>query len=90
MCLAFFRKVIYLMKLLNLTNIEGFFNVVEACKGAVYITSPQGDRLNLKSSLTKYIILTDLFSNARINELELETEYKEDAVKFYDFMVRGD
>lgn len=78
------------MKLLNLTNIEGFFDVVEACRGNVYLISPQGDRFNLKSTLCKYVAFADLLSRASIDELELECEKQEDNAKFLDFMIRGD
>lgn len=75
------------MKLYNITNIDRFFEIVDACRGNVYITSPEGDKFNLKSSLTKYIAFANLLPEATLAELELEVEYPEDAQSFIKFMM---
>jgi len=53
----------------------------------VYITSPQGDKFNLKSSLTKYVAFANLLSEAAVAELELEVENAEDGQRFIKFMM---
>ena len=68
------------MKLFNVKDTEEFFKVVDQCKGTVEMVSSQGDRLNLKSQLTKYITITNLFSDeSMIKELELVAYDPEDA-----------
>ena len=60
------------MKIYNVENPVKFLEVVQQCKGTVELISKQGDRLNLKSELTKYIALSKLFTdNTLINEMEL-------------------
>ena len=39
------------MKVQNITDVEGFFKVVDSCKGRVELVTGEGDRLNLKSKL---------------------------------------
>ena len=39
------------MKVQNITDIEGFFKVVDSCEGKVELVTGEGDRLNLKSKL---------------------------------------
>ncbi len=39
-------------------NIAEFLHTVDLCKGAVLFETPEGDRLNLKSQLSKYLFLT--------------------------------
>ena len=75
------------MKLYNLKDINGFFDIVNTCKGKVFIVSSEGDRLNLKSTLTQYIAFSNLFSNPDIAELELEVENSDDIKRFLDFMI---
>ena len=37
------------MKLQNITDVKGFFDVVNECKGTVELVTADGDVLNLKS-----------------------------------------
>ena len=43
------------MKVQNITDIEAFFKVVDACQGRVELVTGEGDRLNLKSKLSQYV-----------------------------------
>ena len=51
------------MKVQNITDIEGFFKVVDSCEGRVELVTGEGDRLNLKSKLSQYVSLTEEFRN---------------------------
>ena len=46
------------MKVQNITDIEGFFKVVDSCEGKVELVTGEGDRLNLKSKLSQYVSTT--------------------------------
>lgn len=60
------------MKLYKIDNVDEFMGIVDQCKGTVELVSKEGDRLNLKSQLTKFVTVTELFHNeSLINELEL-------------------
>ena len=87
MCLVIYTKGKNILKLYNITDIDKFFQVVDSCSGNVYITSPQGDKFNLKSSLTKYVAFANLLSEAAVAELELEVENAEDGQRFIKFMM---
>ncbi|MEY8391781.1 polya polymerase [Lachnospiraceae bacterium] len=79
------------MKLYNINSPEEFFKVVDQCKGTVELVSTQGDRLNLKSQLTKYITITSLFSDESIiSELELVAYDPEDATLLMEYMFSKD
>ena len=77
------------MKVQNITNIEGFFSVVDSCKGKVELVTGEGDRLNLKSKLCQYVSMANIFSGGEIPELEIIAYEKEDIDKFIKFMVAG-
>ena len=44
------------MTFTNITNVDKFFDTVDKCEGRVELVTEQGDRFNLKSTLTKYVI----------------------------------
>ena len=77
------------MKVQNITDIEKFFEVVDNCKGKVELVTGEGDRLNLKSKLSQYVSLANIFSNGEIPELEIIAHEQEDIDKLVAFMVNG-
>ena len=77
------------MKVQNITDVEGFFKVVDSCKGRVELVTGEGDRLNLKSKLSQYVSLANIFSNGEIPELEIIAYEKEDIDKLLSFMING-
>ena len=68
---------------------EGFFKVVDSCKGRVELVTGEGDRLNLKSKLSQYVSMANIFSNGEIPELEVIAYEKEDTDKLIQFMIDG-
>ena len=77
------------MKVQNITDVEGFFKVVDSCKGRVELLTGEGDRLNLKSKLSEYVSMANIFSNGEIPELEVIAYEKEDTDKLIQFMIDG-
>ena len=75
------------MKVTNISNIEGFFKVVDSCSGKVELVTGEGDRLNLKSKLCQYVSMANIFSNGEIPELEIIAYEKEDIDKLIAFMM---
>ncbi|NLZ83673.1 MAG: polya polymerase [Clostridiales bacterium] len=77
------------MKIMNITDINGFFKVVDACEGKVELVTGEGDRLNLKSKLSQYVALANVFSDGKIDELEIVAYEQEDIKRLIDFMYKG-
>lgn len=77
------------MKVQNITNIEKFFDVVDSCEGKVELVTGEGDRLNLKSKLSQYVSMANIFSNGEIPELEIIAYEPADTKKLIDFMING-
>ena len=75
------------MKVKNITNIQKFFQVVDSCTGKVELVTGEGDRLNLKSKLSQYVSLANIFSDGTIEELEVIAYEPEDITKLVDFMM---
>ena len=77
------------MKVSNIKDIDKFFDVVDSCKGRVELVTGEGDRLNLKSKLSQYVSMANIFSNGEIPELEVIAYEKEDTDKLIQFMMDG-
>ena len=78
------------MKVTNVTDIDGFFKMIDSCKGKVELVTGEGDCINLKSKLSQFVALAKVFSSNEIPELELVAYDKEDGTRIMDFMMRQD
>ena len=77
------------MKVTHITDIDKFFEVIDSCKGRVELVTGEGDRLNLKSKLSQYVSMANIFSNGEIPELEIVAHEPEDIDKLVKFMLLG-
>ncbi len=76
------------MKLQNVKDPEKLFKVIDSCSGKVELVTGEGDRLNLKSKLSQYISLANIFSvKEEIPEMELVAYDPNDVKKLIDFMI---
>ena len=75
------------MKVQNITDVDKFFEVIDSCKGKVELVTGEGDRLNLKSKLSQYVAMANIFSDGTIAELELLAYEPEDIQKLLSFMM---
>ena len=78
------------MKVSNIKDVEKFFEVVDSCTGRVELVTGEGDRLNLKSKLSQYVSMANIFSNGEIPELEIIAYEKEDTDRLIKFMLDGE
>ena len=53
------------MRIKNIAEPTRFFSAVNQCKGRVELTTTEGDKLNLKSTLCQYIALTQMFQDKK-------------------------
>ena len=78
------------MKLTHIKNVDEFFKVVDSCKGRVDLATGEGDRLNLKSKLSQYVSLANIFAkDSEIPEMEIVASEPEDIDKLMKFMIQG-
>lgn len=75
------------MKFYKIDDIEGFFRTVDKCKGRVELLTEEGDRLNLKSQLTKCVSLATFFSEGEIKEMEILTSDPGDMDQLVRFCI---
>lgn len=77
------------MKVLNIKDVDKFFEVIQSCEGDVFLVSNEGDRINLKSRLSKYFALANVFASDVVDSVELITSNNEDTEKLLNFMING-
>lgn len=75
------------MKVQNISDVNKFFDVIDSCDGRVELVTGEGDRLNLKSKLSQYVSLANIFSDGEIKEMEIVAYEPEDIKKIIDFMM---
>ena len=78
------------MKVKNVRDVDKLFKVIDSCKGKVELVTNEGDRLNLKSKLTQYVALANVFADRTIGEMELIAHEPEDVQKLVMFMYDGE
>ena len=59
----------------------------DSCKGRVELVTGEGDRLNLKSKISQYVSLANVFSDGTIKEMEILASEPEDIQKLMEFMM---
>lgn len=77
------------MKVKNITDVKRFFEIVDSCKGKVELITHEGDRLNLKSKLSQYFSLAEIFSDGTIPEIEIVAYDHDDMHLLIDFLIEG-
>ncbi|MDA3846630.1 MAG: polya polymerase [Vallitaleaceae bacterium] len=77
------------MKVKNITDKKHFFEIIDSCKGKVELITLEGDRLNLKSKLSQYFSLAEIFSDGAIPEIEIIAYDHDDMHLLIDFLIEG-
>ena len=77
------------MRVQNIKDIDKFFQVIDSCAGKVELVTGEGDRLNLKSKLSQYVSMANIFSDGTIAELEILAYEPEDITKLVNFMMES-
>ncbi len=79
-------------KIISLHNIDvaKFLDVLDTCKGNVYLVTREGDHLNLKSKLCQLVGLTKLIEGGKIAEAYILCDNNEDESKLFRFGLFGE
>lgn len=75
------------MKLKNITNVDKFFDAVRMCEGYVELVTQNGDRLNLKDTLSQYVTFVRFFSGGCTSEMEIITHNDSDAQRLFSYII---
>lgn len=71
-------------------DLKEFNEILATCTGDVFMVTPEGDRLNLKSKLCQLIGFTKLIEGGSIAAARLECSNPEDQSKLFRFNMFGE
>ena len=71
-------------------SVPELLEVLDSCKGNVYLVTSEGDHLNLKSKLCQLVGLTKLIEGGKIAEAFIVCENPEDESKLFRFNLFKD
>ncbi len=77
------------MKVMNITDLERFFEVIDQCEGKVELITENGDKFNLKSKLSQYVSLTKVFFGGVVPVVELVTHCPSDTGRIMRYMMNA-
>ena len=75
------------MTVTNITNVEKFFETINKCEGKVELVTGQGDRFNLKSTLSQYVSYVKILSNCTVPSAWIVTTNYADRQKIMKYMM---
>ena len=71
-------------------DVSEFSEMISQCKGDVYMVTPDGDRLNLRSKLCQMLGFTALIQGGQIAEAQFECSDPEDEARLFRFNLFGE
>lgn len=75
------------MKVMNITDLDKFFGVIDQCEEKVELVTENGDIYNLKSKLSQYASFAKLVLGGVIPKVELVTHNSSDTGKIIHYMM---
>lgn len=75
------------MKLKPGTNIPDFLLAVQNCRGDVYFTTPEGDKLNLKSMLSQFVFAAVIAGQLGDLQGEIEMQDSSDLAALQGYLM---
>lgn len=71
-------------------DLKTFTEIIDSCEGEVYMVTPEGDRINLKSTLCQLIGFTRLMEGAKVTKAKIICSNKNDESKLFRFNLFGE
>lgn len=71
-------------------DVSKFLDVLDTCKGNVFLVTHEGDRLNLKSRLSQLLGLTRLIEDGKITEAYVICDNVEDESRLFRLNMFGE
>ena len=71
-------------------DLKEFMKVLDTCEGEVFMVTDEGDRLNLKSTLSQLLGFSALIEGGTVTKARIECTNKEDERKLFRFNLFGE
>lgn len=74
---------------LHNVDVSEFLEVLDSCEGSVYLLTNEGDKVNLKSTLSRLVGLTRLIEGGKITEACIICKNPSDESKLFRLNMFG-
>lgn len=74
---------------LHNVNVSAFLDVLDSCEGNVFLVTHEGDKLNLKSTLSQLVGLTRVIEGGKITHAQIFCDNKSDESKLFRLNLLG-
>ena len=74
------------MKLKASADLSAFLNAIQECYDEVFFITPDGDRLNLKSTLSQYLFAASSGNKALLKDGEIICQAQTDYVRLLNYI----
>ena len=71
-------------------DVQKFIQALDSCKGNVYLETPEGDRINMKSKLAQFAGISMLIEGGTIAEAVIRCDNPDDESKLFRFNLYGE
>lgn len=71
-------------------DLRSFTELIDSCEGDVFMVTPEGDKINLKSTLCQIIGFTRLIEGGKIARAHIVCTNKADESKLFRFNLFGE
>lgn len=68
-------------------NFEDLMTVIDKCTGAVWLVTPDQDRINLKSKLSQILGIREIFKAGTIEAIDIQCSNPEDNSRIFRFLL---
>lgn len=75
---------------LHKIDFQKFMEAIDQCVGNVYLITPDGDRLNLKSKLSQFLGVARLIEGGVVGKAKIVCENPQDDSLLFRFNLYGD
>jgi len=70
-------------------DLAGFVNELKNCKGAVWLTTEEGDKIKLQSALSRIIGIMNIIEGGKLSRATIECELLEDESRLFRYNLYG-
>lgn len=71
-------------------DLKEFMKVLDTCEGDVFMVTDEGDRLNLRSTLSQLLGFSALIEGGTVTKARIECSSKDDERKLFRFNLFGE
>lgn len=70
-------------------DLQGFVSELESCKGNVWMTTEEGDKINLRSAFCRIVGVMSVLEGGKLSKATIECDNIEDESRLFRYNLYG-